>query len=257
MNKGKVYLVGAGPGDPKLITIRGLECIQQADVIIYDRLVNSELLDYAPKTAEFVFCGKFPNHHVIRQEAINQLLVEKACEGKKVTRLKGGDPCVFGRAGEEAEVLVRHHIPFEIVPGITAGIAASAYAGIPVTHRDYCTSFAMVTGHLSDEKMEDAKKWKALATGIDTIAFYMGMSNISLISNNLIKYGKDPKTPVAIIRWGTTTHQETCVGTLENIAAKVNQYNIKNPAIVLVGEVVNLRNKLQWFEEMVISAKAQ
>ncbi|MED3564401.1 uroporphyrinogen-III C-methyltransferase, partial [Bacillus xiapuensis] len=179
MTNGKVYLVGAGPGDPKLITVYGMECIQKADVILYDRLVNETLLQYAKDGAELIFCGKLPGKHQVIQDQIHDHLIEKASNGLTVTRLKGGDPCVFGRVGEEAEVLANHGIPFEIVPGITSGIAAPAYAGIPVTHRDYASSFAIVTGHGRAEKEEDHINWAALAQGIDTIAFYMGVGNLN------------------------------------------------------------------------------
>lgn len=242
MENGIVYLVGAGPGDPKLITVKGLECIQKADVIIYDRLASPLLLSYAKHEAEQIYCGKLPHHHTLRQEAINELLVEKALQGKVVTRLKGGDPCVFGRVGEEAAALAEHGIPFEIVPGVTSGIAAPAYAGIPVTHRDYGSTFAMVTGHLGADKEDKEEKWKSLARGIDTIAFYMGMSNLPMICNNLMTYGKNPHTPVAIISWGTTPNQVVLTGTLADIEERVNEHEeMQNPAIVLVGEVVKLR----------------
>lgn len=248
--KGKVYLVGAGPGDPKLITVKGMECLQQADVVVYDRLANPALLEYAPTHAERIFCGKYPDNHTMRQEAINQLLAEKALGGLTVVRLKGGDPSVFGRVGEEAEHLARFGIPFEIVPGVTAGIAAPAYAGIPVTHREYGSSFAVVTGHLREEKPEQAvEKWRALAQGIDTVAFYMGIGNLPMIRKQLIEHGKDPKTPVAVIAWGTLPEQATVTGTLEDIEQRLaDNPQITNPAIILVGDVVRLREKIQWFE---------
>lgn len=249
MEKGIVYLVGAGPGDPKLITVYGLECIQQSDVILYDRLVNMELLKHAKIDAELIFCGKLPGKHEFIQEQIHELLVEKALEGKKVTRLKGGDPCVFGRVGEEAEVLATNGITYEIVPGITSGIAAPAYAGISVTHRDFASSFAIVTAHGRAEKKEDHLNWAALANGIDTIAFYMGVGNLPYICQQLIENGKSPKTSVAVIQWGTTERQKTVTGTLEHIQKEVEAANIKHPAIVLVGEVVKLREKLNWFEK--------
>ncbi|MFP3123247.1 uroporphyrinogen-III C-methyltransferase [Ectobacillus funiculus] len=249
MEKGTVYLVGAGPGDPKLITVYGMECIQKADVILYDRLSNEKLLQYAKKDAELIFCGKMPGKHEVVQEKINQLLVEKALEGKTVTRLKGGDPCVFGRVGEEAEVLVQEGISYEIVPGITSGIAAPAYAGIPVTHRDYASSFAIVTGHGRSEKGEDYINWAALAQGIDTIAFYMGVGNLKYICRKLIEHGKRPDTGAALIEWGTTEKQRTVTGTLETIESKAKAAQITHPAIVLVGDVVQLRPKLQWFKE--------
>ena len=249
MKKGIVYLVGAGPGDPKLITVYGMECIQKADVILYDRLANEELLKYAKDDAELIFCGKQPGKHKLIQEQIHELLVEKALEGKIVTRLKGGDPCVFGRVGEEAEVLAELDIPFEIVPGITSGIAAPAYAGIPVTHRDYASSFAIVTGHGRAEKGEDHLNWSALAQGIDTIAFYMSVGNLSYICKKLIEHGKPAETPVAIIQWGTTEKQKTVTGILATIEEKAANEQITHPSIVLVGEVVQLREKIKWFEE--------
>ncbi|WP_071396465.1 uroporphyrinogen-III C-methyltransferase [Bacillus tuaregi] len=248
MKRGKVYLVGAGPGDPKLLTLYGLECIQKADVIAYDRLVNPKLLEYAKPEAELMYCGKSPGKHHLIQEEIHTLLVEKSMEGKIVTRLKGGDPCVFGRAGEEAEVLREHGIEYEMVPGVTAGIAAPAYAGIPVTHRNHASSFAIVTGHGSESKGKDYLNWPALARGIDTIAFYMGVSNLDYICKQLITNGRSAKTPVAIIEWGTTEKQRTLTGNLETIEDKVKADKISNPAMVLVGDVVHLREKIKWYE---------
>ncbi|MFK2824094.1 uroporphyrinogen-III C-methyltransferase [Bacillus sp. B190/17] len=255
MRKGKVFLVGAGPGDPKLITVKGMECIQQADVIAYDRLVNKELLTYAKQDAELIFCGKLPGRHALIQEQINQLLVEKAEQGLTVTRLKGGDPCVFGRVGEEAEELAKRSIPFEIIPGITAGIAAPAYAGIPVTHRDHASSFAIVTAHGREQKGEDHINWQALAQGMDTIAFYMGIGNLHHICEQLIHHGKPASTPAAIIEWGTTAAQRTVTGELSTIEQKAKEHHITNPAIVLVGEVVQLRGKINWFDEQSIEVK--
>ncbi|MFC4184344.1 uroporphyrinogen-III C-methyltransferase [Saccharococcus thermophilus] len=250
MTNGKVYIVGAGPGDEKLITVYGLECIQQADVIIYDRLINKNLLKYAKSGAELIYCGKEPGKHAFIQERIHELLVEKAKQGKIVTRLKGGDPCVFGRVGEEAEVLAHHGIPFEIVPGVTAGIAAAAYAGIPVTHREYAASFTIVTGHGRQEKGDDRLHWEGLAKGSDTIAFYMGIGNLSYICQKLIEHGKPSNTPVAVIEWGTTERQRTVVGTLQTITDIVKKAGLSHPAIILVGEVVRLRETIQWFAEM-------
>ncbi|TYR80611.1 uroporphyrinogen-III C-methyltransferase [Priestia megaterium] len=249
MTIGKVFLVGAGPGDPKLITVYGMECIQESDVILYDRLANEKLLNYAKEGAELIFCGKLPGKHGVIQERIHELLVEKAMEGKVVTRLKGGDPFVFGRGAEEAEVLVNNGIPFEVVPGITSGIAAPAYAGIPVTHRDHATSFAIVTGHGREEKGQDFLNWSALAQGIDTIAFYMGVGNLPYICQQLIVHGRHPDTRVALVEWGTTKKQRTVTGTLQTIEAIAKQAEIAHPAIVLVGDVVQLREKIQWFEE--------
>lgn len=250
MNKGTVYLVGAGPGDPKLITVYGLECIQKADVIAYDRLVNQELLKHAKADAELIYCGKLPGKHHLIQDEIHELLVEKALQGKTVTRLKGGDPFVFGRGAEEAEVLVQQGIPYEVVPGITAGIAAPAYAGIPVTHRDHATSFAIVTGHGRAEKGQDFLDWRALATGIDTVAFYMSVGNLTYISEQLIKNGRPATTPVAVIEWGTTKKQRTITGALSDIASIVTKEGFCNPSMVLVGDVVQIREKIQWYESM-------
>lgn len=249
---GKVYLVGAGPGDPELITVKGLTCIQKADVILYDRLINERLLSYAKKGAELIFCGKLPGYHTMQQETINHFLIHHAKKGKVVVRLKGGDPFVFGRGGEEAEALAKHGIDFEIVPGITAGIAAAAYAGIPVTHRNFSSSVAFVTGHKQDGSNEEIK-WESLAKGIDTIAIYMGISNLSYIRDQLIKYGKSPSTPVAVIQWGTLFEQRTMTATLETIVEAVEQNQLKNPSIVIIGEVVTLRDSIYWFERMIQS----
>lgn len=247
---GKVFIVGAGPGDPKLITVKGLECIQQADVIAYDRLVNTQLLSYAKPTANLIFCGKSPGLHGLIQDQINELLVSESIKGNTVVRLKGGDPFVFGRGAEEAAILSQNNIPFEIIPGITAGIAAPAYAGIPVTHRDHATSFAIVTGHGREEKGNDFLDWASLATGIDTLAFYMSVGNIQHIVNQLITNGRSKDTPVAVIEWGTTDKQRTITSTLELIPEKIANESIQNPAMILVGEVVSLREQIKWFEAL-------
>ncbi|MGG2066460.1 uroporphyrinogen-III C-methyltransferase [Bacillus sp. S14(2024)] len=245
---GKVYIVGAGPGDPDLISVKGVKCIQQADVILYDRLVNKELLSYAKPEADLIYCGKLPNYHTMKQETIHAFLVKYAKKGKVVTRLKGGDPFVFGRGGEEAEALVKHGIPFEVVPGITAGIAASAYAGIPVTHRDASTSFAVVTGHRK-EGAEEEVKWENLAKGVDTLAVYMGVSNLSYICEQLLKHGKSEHTPVAMIEWGTTASQRTITGTLGTIVSVAENEQVQNPSMIVIGEVVRFREKIHWFEQ--------
>ncbi|SES35122.1 uroporphyrinogen-III C-methyltransferase [Psychrobacillus sp. OK032] len=244
----KVYIVGAGPGDPKLLTLRGLECIQQADVILFDRLVNPVLLEHAKDTAELIYCGKEPGKHGLIQEEIHRVLVEKAQAGHIVLRLKGGDPFVFGRGAEEAAVLRRANIDYEIVPGITAGIAAPAYAGIPVTHRDYATSFAIVTGHGRAEKGQDFLNWEALSH-IDTVAFYMSVGNIEHITARLMDCGKRSETPVAVIEWGTTEKQRTIIGTLHTITKQIEQEAILNPSMILVGDVVNVRDEIAWFAE--------
>ncbi|MEK3936142.1 uroporphyrinogen-III C-methyltransferase [Sporosarcina sp. FSL W7-1349] len=248
MATGQVYLVGAGPGHVKLITVRGLECIQEADVIVYDRLANAELLEHAKPEAELIYCGKLPKHHTLRQEEINDLLVEKASQGLTVTRLKGGDPAVFGRVAEEAAVLKHAGISYEIVPGVTAGIAAPMFAGIPVTHREHSSSFAMITGHLHEGNFVE-EKWKAYATGIDTLVFYMGVQNLSYICSQLVEHGKDETTPVALIEWGTLEKQRTVTGTLETIEGIAAEAAITHPAIIVVGSVVSLRDTIQWFEK--------
>ena len=247
----KVYLVGAGPGDPDLITVKALKCIQKADVILYDRLVNEELLGYAKEGAELIFCGKLPNFHVLQQETINHLLVKHAKKGSVVTRLKGGDPFVFGRGGEEAEYLAKNRVEFEIVPGITSGIAASAYAGIPLTHRDISSSFAFVTGH-SKNFEEDRIKWEALVKGVDTIAIYMGVKNFPRIQERLLQCGKSPETPIAFIQQGTLALQKTVVSTLGSASEALIKEKVENPCMIVIGEVVKLREKISWFENLPI-----
>lgn len=243
MHLGKVYIVGAGPGDPELITVKGKRAIEEADIIFYDRLINNQLLAYAKPETELVFCGKKPNYHAVRQETLNQLLVKHALKGKVVARLKGGDPFVYGRGGEEAEHLSLNQIPFEIIPGITAGIAAPAYAGIPVTHRDYGRSFAVITGHGSMQNFV----WKSLAKGIDTLVIYMGMKNLPHICRKLIEHGKNPNTSVALIHWGTTENQRAITGTLDTIVQRASSNNVKNPSIIVIGDVVRLNKRISWF----------
>lgn len=253
--KGYVYLVGAGPGDPGLLTLKGRECIAKADVIVYDRLVSTRLLDYANPEAELIYVGKSPERHTLKQEEINRLLADKALEGKIVTRLKGGDPFVFGRGGEEAEVLVEHGISFEIVPGITSAIAVPAYAGIPVTHRDFTSTIGIITGNEDPTKEETSIDWGKLATGLGTLVFLMGMANLPKIVEKLLAHGRPADTPVGLIRWGTRPEQETLVGTLADIVEKAREANFANPAIIIVGEVVSLRDKLQWFEKKTLFGK--
>jgi uroporphyrin-III C-methyltransferase len=248
----KVYLVGAGPGDPELITIKGVNCIKKADVILYDRLVNKELLEYAKEDAELIFCGKTPNYHVLQQETINHLLVKHAKKGKTVTRLKGGDPFVFGRGGEEAEYLAQNRIEFEIIPGVTSGIAASAYSGIPLTHRDISSSFAFVTGH-SKNFEEDRIKWDSLSKGVDTIAVYMGVKNFPRIQERLLQCGKSPETPVAFIQQGTLREQRTVISTLGTAHEALSNEKVENPCMIVIGEVVKLREKINWFEKWQIN----
>lgn len=246
--KAKVYLVGAGPGDPGLITVKGKECIQTADVIIYDYLASPALLRHAPPSTEMIYVGKKGGDHTLSQDGINALIVEKAKAGLTVCRLKGGDPFIFGRGGEEAEVLVAKGIPFEVVPGVTSAVAAAAYAGIPLTHRKMAATLAFVTGHEDPHKEESSIDWESLARGIGTLVFYMGVKNLPDITQKLIANGKSPDTPVALIRWGTTPGQKTVTGTLDNITDRVKKAGLKSPAIIVVGEVVDLRKTLKWFE---------
>ncbi|MGD6830563.1 uroporphyrinogen-III C-methyltransferase [Sutcliffiella halmapala] len=248
---GKVYLVGAGPGDPDLITVKGLRCLEKADVILYDRLVNHELLNYAKKEAQLVYCGKLPHYHTMKQETINHFLIKYAKKGLQVVRLKGGDPFVFGRGGEEAEECAKNDVPFEVVPGITAGIGAAAYAGIPVTHRTLSKSFAFVTGHQAGDK-EAEHQWANLAYAVDTICVYMGVSQLPNILRHLLENGKSPKTPIALVHWGTLNEQRTVVGTLADIERKVKEASISNPSMIVIGEVVKLHERLHWFEEEVV-----
>lgn len=253
MKRNLVYLVGAGPGDPRLITVKGLECIKKADVIIYDYLVNVDLLKVAKPDAEFIYVGKQGGAHTMEQDDINKLIVKKALEDKIVTRLKGGDPYIFGRGGEEAIVLYENHIPFEVIPGITAAIATPNYAGIPVTHRDFTSTFGLITGHEDPTKNESSIDWAKISTGIGTLAFYMGIKNLPYITEQLMKHGRSKDTPVAVIRWGTTPRQKTVIGTLSTIVQKAT--DIKPPAITIVGEVVKLREQLNWFESKPLFGK--
>jgi uroporphyrinogen III methyltransferase / synthase len=249
MATGFVHLVGAGPGDPGLVTVRGREVIAAADVIVYDRLIPEATLTWARPDAELVYVGKLPDRHTLKQEEINQLLVERAHEGKTVCRLKGGDPFVFGRGGEEALALVEAGVPFEVVPGVTAGIAGPAYAGIPVTHRATATSVAFVTGHEDPTKAESGINWAGLAAGVDTIVFYMGVTNLPAIVEELLKHGRAAGTPAAVIERATTPGQRVVAGTLQDIAGLAAQQAIQAPALIVVGEVAALRARLRWFED--------
>ncbi len=247
MGKGKVYLIGAGPGDPDLLTIKAAKCIKRADVIVYDRLVNSRILDYAADEAEMVYVGKKPGFHCMPQAEINRILVKKSMEEKTVARIKGGDPFVFGRGGEEAEELVKNNVEFEIVPGITSAVAAPAYAGIPVTHRDYSSSFHVVTGHEARDGSGVSIDYEALARIQGTLVFLMGIGNIRLICNNLMKHGKNPHTPAAVVENGSGFNQKTVTGTLEDIHKKVLDSGINPPSVTVIGNVVKLGKKLSWF----------
>ena len=244
-----IYLVGSGPGDPGLFTLKGVECLRKADVVVYDRLAPETLLGYARPEAERIYVGKKPGNPSLSQEEINALLVELGRAGKTVVRLKGGDPYVFGRGGEEALELAEAGLPFEVVPGITSGIAAPAYAGIPVTQRGVSTSVAFITGHEDPTKGQHDVDWEKLANGAETLVLYMGVGQLREISAELMAGGRAPDTPVACIRWGTRPEQETVVGTLAGIAERVEEANLKPPAITVVGDVVALRDEgLDWYE---------
>ncbi len=262
MTVGKVWLVGAGPGDPGLITVAGLERLRDADVIVYDRLVSPRLLEHARPDAELIFMGKVAGKGLPagRQGAhdqgkINDLLVEKALEGKRVVRLKGGDPFVFGRGGEEAEALRAAGVPFEVVPGVTSAAAVPAYAGIPVTHRGLASTFAVVTGHEDPGKDESAIDWGRLATAVDTLVLLMGVKTLPEIIDRLIEGGRPAETPVAVIQSGTTPEQRTVTGTLADIVRRVREAKLQPPAVTVVGEVARLRETLAWFEARTLFGK--
>lgn len=245
---GKVYLIGAGPGDPKLLTIKAAEALAAADVIVYDYLVNPETLCYARRGAELIYAGKRAGQASLSQTAINRILIEQARAGKTVARLKGGDPFVFGRGGEEAEALVEAGIPWEVIPGISSGVAAAAYAGIPLTHRGAASSVAFITGHENPQKRRQAIDWSVTAHAADTLVIFMCAETIAEIADHLIAAGRTPTTPVAIIRWGTYAHQEVYTGILADIrASQIADFHIAPPAIAIVGEVVALRESLRWF----------
>ena len=245
---GKVYLVGAGPGDPKLITLKGIECLQRADVVIYDLLINVKLLEHCPAHTEKIYGGKLIGEQAQRQAEIDDLMIRHARAGKTVVRLKGGDPFIFGRGGEEALTLVGAGIDFEIVPGITSAIAAPAYAGIPLTHRSYSSSVAFVTGHSAALKADSTIRWEQLATGVDTLVVLMGVGHLREIAARLIQHGRSPDTPISLIHWGTTPQQKTLEGTLSDIVQKADAVNFRNPAAIVVGKVNTLRKQLGWFD---------
>jgi uroporphyrinogen III methyltransferase/synthase len=253
---GKVYLVGAGPGDPGLITLRGKYLLERADVVVYDYLANKKLLRHVPESAEFIYVGKKGGGlHAFTQEGINELLVEYGKAGKMVVRLKGGDPFIFGRGAEEIEELVAANIPFEVVPGVTSATAAATYAGIPITHRKYTASVAFITGHEDPTKKKSNIHWDKLATGAGTLVIFMGIKNLPVITQKLIENGRDPKTPVAVVRWASTPEQHSVEGTLETITDVVREAGIKPPALIVVGEVVKLRNTIDWYEKRPLFGK--
>ncbi len=255
MNSGTVYLVGAGPGDPGLLTLRAASVVARADVLLYDALASDAVIAMAPPSCERVFVGKRGGNHAMPQEQIEALIVQKAREGKTVVRLKGGDPFVFGRGGEEAQTLHAAGIAFEVVPGITSAIAAPAYAGIPVTHRDFNTAFTVLTGHEDPMKPSSTIDWGKLADPHRTLVLLMAMSNLEEIANRLIEHGLSADTPVAVIQDGTRPTQRTAVGTLKTIAGVVRVSGLEAPAIVVVGDVVNLRSELRWFDRAPLFGK--
>lgn len=248
---GEVYLVGGGPGNPDLLTFRALRLMQQADVIVYDNLVTPEVLDMTRRDADRIFVGKQRANHAMRQEEINELLVNLAKRGKRVLRLKGGDPFIFGRGGEEIETLSANHIPFQVVPGITAASGVASYAGIPLTHRDYAQACVFVTGHLKDGTMD--LDWEMLARPNQTVVIYMGLLGLPVLCQQLITHGLTPDTPAAIVQQGTTSSQRVVVGTLESLPGLASDAQLKPPTLIIVGKVVSLQGKLAWFKPDQIS----
>ena len=253
--KGKVYLVGAGPGDPGLLTLRAKDLIEDADVIVYDYLANETFLSYARKDAELIYAGKSGGSHTMKQGDINRLLCEKALMGLDVVRLKGGDPFIFGRGGEEAQELVKAGIAFEVVPGVTSAIAVPSYAGIPLTHRDYTATVAFITGNEDPSKEQSNIDWEKISTGVGTLVFLMGIGNLESIANELIKHGRSPDTLAAVIYKGTVPAQKSVEGSLRDIAAIVKKNGITPPGIIVVGDVVRLRAELNWFEQRPLFGK--
>jgi len=243
---GKVFLVGAGPGDPGLITLRAVELIKKADVVLYDRLVSKKIISMIPKKAKSFYVGRAVGDDYKHQDDTNELMVMNAKTKSNIVRLKGGYPMIFGRGGEEAEYLKKHNVSFEIIPGITSGIGSATYAGIPLTHRKFASSVVFVTGHEDFEKSKDAVRWKKLAKSTDTIVVMMGLSRIGIISKQLLSGGMDKKTPVAVIQDGTTSKQKMITGTISNIAQKIKQSKIRPPSIIIIGKVVSLSKTIGW-----------
>ena len=253
--KNKVYLVGAGPGDTGLLTLKGKACIEKADVVVYDYLAAEELLKYARPDAELIYAGKKGGDHTLTQDRINALLVEKARQGHTVTRLKGGDPFIFGRGGEEIEALVAEGLDFEVVPGVTSAIAAPAYAGIPLTHRKFTSTVTFITGHEDPTKPDSSIRWKSLAETGGTLVFLMGVKNLPHIVGRLLENNMAPETPAALVRWGTTPRQQAVAGTLGTIVEDVRAAGLKAPCIIVIGDVISLREKMKWFENRPLFGK--
>ncbi len=243
--QGEVFLVGGGPGDPDLLTFRALHLMQRSDICLYDKLISKDVLNLVRRDAELIYVGKEEDRHTVPQEKINQLLIKLAKKGNRVLRLKGGDPFIFGRGGEEIEMLMEHKIPFQVVPGITAANGISSYAGIPLTHRDYAQSCIFVTGHMKDEKL--TLEWGSLAKPNQTVVIYMGLLALSQICEQLIKHGAPKSLPIAVVEQGTTSEQRVITGRLLNITQKVKQEKLKSPSLIIIGNVVKLRRKLNWF----------
>lgn len=254
-NKGRVYLVGAGPGDAGLITLKAVSCLQKAEVVIYDRLINPQLLRYVPAGAELIYAGKFPHQHTLSQDKINSLLAAKARQGKTVVRLKCGDPFLFGRGAEEALYLSRQRISFEVIPGVSSALAVPAYAGIPLTHRNYTSSVGIFTGHEDALKDKSSLDWEKLAKGLGTLVFLMGLENLTQITQQLIRCGLPEQTPCALIQEGTLPAQKTITASLGAIAKAAKKAKLRPPALLVVGEVVSLRDRLNWFEKRPLSGK--
>lgn len=251
----KVYLIGAGPGDPGLFTLRGKEILERADVIVYDYLADDSLLAFGRKDAEIIYVGKKGGDHTLPQDSINALIVTKAKEGKIVARLKGGDPYMFGRGGEEAEELLAAGVPFEEIPGVTSGIAGPAYAGIPLTHRAHSSSVTFITGHEDPSKPDTAHNWEALARSASTLVFYMGMKNLPDIARKLVAAGMSPDTPAAVVRWGTTPRHRSLTGTIATLPEEADRQGFTAPSLIVVGSVVTLHDKLNWFEQRPLLGK--
>lgn len=248
MVHGKVFLVGAGPGDPELLTVKAAELLRSAEIVVYDRLVSDSILKLVPESAEKIYVGKRTGKHVVTQEGITELLVKIALSGRNVVRLKGGDPFVFGRGGEEAEALVKNNIKFEVVPGVTSAIAAPAYAGIPITHRNYASSVAIVTGHHKDDIGEKTINWIKLASAVDTIVVLMGVESFESFTKKLQDGGLNPDTPAAIIEHGTLEQQRSVISTIQSLAKDAKSQKIEPPSVIVIGQVADLGRKLSWFK---------